>query len=150
MLTLSDYAKNIDKEYDAIQLVKQSYILENYNESDLLFVETYNRMMESYIFLFNKNNKIELFVIEDMNEDIGEKFPIVNDVNIFLLRESKNYDLYEAGFGGLLCVKKSINKEFKKELYKMAKEYNVEFFNGILNVNFVHCFWITIARNIIK
>ena len=150
MLSLPDYTKNWEKECDKIQYVKQSYIMENYNEEDLLCVETFNRMNDAYLFLFNKNNKIEVFVIEDMNDDIGNKFAIATDVHIFFDRKSSNYDLYEGGFGGLICVKKSISEKFCNELNRLAHEYDVEYFDGVPNVNFIHCYWITIIKNITR
>lgn len=150
MLSQSDYTKNWEKECEKFQYVKQSYIIDNYEKSDLLCLETFNRMNDSYLFLFNKNNTLEVFVIEDMDENIGTKFPIATDIQIFFDRKSEYYDLYESGFGGLVCVDKSISKDFYNELNRLAREYDVEYFNDVPNENFVHCYWITIIENIFK
>lgn len=148
MLTLSDCTKNFEKERENFKYVKQAYIIDNYDKSDLLCVETCNRMNDSYIFLFYRNKKIDICVVDDIDDKIGEKFPIATDVHIFFDRKSSDYDLYESGFGGLICVKKSIGKKFNDELNRLAHEYDVEYFNGVPNVNFVNCYWITIIRNI--
>ena len=149
MLTLSDYVKNLEKECESIQNVKQAYVLEKYTEDNLLFLETGNRMNDTNLFLFKKDDQIELCIIEDLDIKIYNAFPIVFDIESLYNRSSKEYKFYETGFGGLLCVKNSCYEKFNNELIKLAKENEVEFYDNYPNDNFIHGYWISVAKKII-
>ena len=120
--------KNLEKECTSIHYVKQSYVLEKYTEENLLFFESGNRMNENSIFLFKKDNEIELCIVEDFEE----------------------YKFYETGFGGMLYVKNAYYERFDDELTKVAKENKIEFYDNQPTVTFVHGYWITIAKKILQ
>ena len=149
MLDLSDYIKNVKKESTQIQYVEESYVIEKYSEEDLLFFETSNRMSDTYLWLFKKNNKIDIFIIEETSKQIVKKFSMLDNIDIYKSEVSNNYDFYECGFGGLLCVRKTISEIFNKELNRMAKENEIIYFNGKPDEMFIHAYWITIAKKIL-
>lgn len=150
MLTFSDINKNLEKECESIHYVEQPYVLEKYTEENLLFFESGNRMNENSIFLFKKDNEIELCIVEDFDNKLCDAFPMLIESDITSNKFSKEYEFYETGFGGVLYVKNAYYKHFNDELTRVAKENNIEFYDNQPAEIFVHCYWITTAKEILQ
>ena len=150
MLSLTDFVDNLENECKSIHYVKQSYVLEKYTEDDLCFFESENSMNDNNLFLFKKDDEIELCVIEDFDRNLCDKFPILLNPESFFNRSSTEYKFYETGFGGVLCVKNLYYEIFNTELTKVAKENKMDFHDDQPSDMFVHGYWITIAKKILQ
>ena len=149
MLTFSDINKNLEKECESIHYVEQSYVLEKYTEENLLFFESGNRINENSIFLFKKDDQIELCIVEDFDNKLCDAFPMLIESDITSNKFSKDYKFYETGFGGVLCVKNIYYESFNNELTRVAKENKMDFHDDQPADIFVHGYWITAAKKVI-
>ena len=110
MLTFSDINKNLEKECESIHYVEQSYVLEKYTEENLLFFESGNRMNENSIFLFSKDNQIELYIVEDLDSKLYDAFPMLLETDLISSKFGKEYKFYETGFIGNIFIEICIKK----------------------------------------
>jgi hypothetical protein len=149
MLTTTDFLENFEKECESIHYVEQSYVLEKYTEENLLFFESGNRMNENSIFLFHKDDQIELCIVEDFDSKLCDAFPMLLETDLISSKFDKEYKFYETGFGGILYVKNAYYERFNNELTKIAKENKIDFYDGQPADTFVHGYWITAAKKVI-
>ncbi len=149
MLTFSDINKNLEKECASIHYVEQSYVLEKYTEENLLFFESGNRMNDNSIFLFKKDDQIELCIVENFDNNLCDAFPMLIESDLIFNKFGKEYNFYETGFGGILYVKNAYYERFNDELTKVAKENKIEFYDKQPADIFVHGYWITAAKKVI-
>lgn len=151
MLILDDYVKNLEYEHNNTKQISQNEIRNKYDESNLMFIQTGNRMIgDSITMMFFKNHQLEICFFDNLDEDFSDVFPIAYSVNYDKQKNNNKYSFYECGWGSLLYVDKKIDKKFYDELIRLAKENEVEFYNGLPYENFIHSYWITIAKKIVN
>ena len=154
MLYLDEIIKNQEKEQESIDYEYElKDICEEYTEENLLLYETGNRMGgPGGIFFLRKNDKNRIIYVDEEDELLYEHFPIA--MNLYSKYESNyendKYNYIFTGFGGKLYIDKKIYEEFYNKAKTMSDEYEMPFDNDTFDEHFIHGYWLTIAKNILK
>ena len=64
--------------------------------------------------------------------------------------ENEKYNYIFTGFGGKLYIDKRIYDEYYKNAKELANKYNMPFENNTFNEQFIHGYWLTIAREMFR
>lgn len=154
MLSMYDIVQNMEKEQKIIEYdYDLNDICKKYKEEDLLLYETGNRMSGAGgIFFLRKDGKNEIIYVDEKDELLFKNFPIAmnleyNHENDY---ENEKYSHIFSGFGGKLYIDKKIYEEYYKKAKELSDKYNMPFENDTFDENFLHGYWLTIARGMFK
>lgn len=154
MLHLDDIIKNLKQEQEYIEYdYELNDICNKYNEDDLLLYETGNRMGGTGgVFFLRKEGKNKIIYVDEVNDLLYKHFPIaMNLENKYETDyENEKYNHIFTGFGGKLYIDKKIYDEYYKNARELSDKLNAQFENNTLDENFIHGYWLTIARNMFK
>ena len=154
MLYMDDIIDNLKKEQEYIEYEYDlNDICNKYNEDDLLLYETGNRMSgKGGIFFIRKDGKNKIIYVDEENELLYKYFPIAmnleykHDNNY----ENEKYNYIFTGFGGKLYIDKRIYDKYYKNAKELSDKYNMPFENNTFNEQFIHGYWLTIAREMFR
>ena len=154
MLTLDKMKENLEKEVASIEYDADcKEICNNYSEENLFFYETGNRMGGEYgIFFFKKNGINRIVSLNETNEWLIKHFPIAMSLEYKSDVDYKNekYKYFFTGFGGKLYIDKRIYDDFYKKIKMLADKCKISFSEDNYHEVFIHTYWITIAKDILK
>lgn len=151
---MNDIIKNLEKEQNHTEYeYNLNDICNEYNEDNLLLYETGNRMRgNGGIFFLRKDGKNKIIYVDEVNDLLYKHFPIAmnleskHDTNY----ENEKYNHIFTGFGGKLYIDKKIYNDYYNNAKELSNKLNIPFENNTLNEQFIHSYWLTIAREMFK
>lgn len=151
---LDDMIKNLEKEQKIIEYdYNLDDICKEYNEDDLLLYETGNRMSGAGgIFFLRKDGKNRIIYVDEKDELLYKHFPIAMNLEYNFKNdyENKKYNHIFTGFGGKLYIDKRIYDEYYKKVKELSDKLNAPYENNTFDEQFIHGYWLTIARDMFE
>lgn len=154
MLYMDDILKNLEKEQEYIEYEYDlNDICNKYNEDDLMIYETGNRLGGTGgIFFLRKDGKNKIIYVDEEDDLLYKHFPIAMNLEYKFEENYKNekYNHIFTGFGGKLYIDKKIYDDYYKKAKELSDKYNMPFENNNFHEPFIHGYWLTIAREMLK
>ena len=154
MLNTEDIIRNLEKEQEYVDYkCNLNDICKKYNEDDLMFYETGNRMGGAGgIFFLRKDGKNKIIFVDEVDNLLYKHFPIAMNLEYKYESnyENEKYNYIFTGFGGKLYIDKRIYDDFYKRAKELSDKYKMSYDNDTFNEQFMHGYWLTIARKMLK